>query len=130
MPKFSDKSKYRLSTCHHKLQELFEEVIKYYDCSVIEGYRDNIRQDELYRTGQSHLKGGESKHNHSPSLAIDVVPYPIDWQDFNRFYHFTGFVKGVASQLGINIRCGADWDGDNEFKDQKFHDMPHFELEE
>ena len=61
-------------------------------------------------------------------MAVDVVPYPIDWKDRARFYHFVGFVRGIASQKGIKIRTGADWDGDHLFNDQTFHDLPHFEL--
>jgi hypothetical protein len=25
-------------------------------------------------------------------LAVDVAPFPIDWHDLKRFYHFTGYV--------------------------------------
>ena len=63
-----------------------------------------------------------------PSLAADVVPYPIDWEDHQRFYMFVGIVQGIAASMNIKIRCGADWDGDMEIKDQNFHDLPHFEL--
>lgn len=128
MPKFSAASESRLSTCHYKLQDLFNEVVKKYDCSVIEGYRSSERQEELYRQGKSKVQAGDSKHNFSPSLAVDVAPYPIDWEDKNKFYHFVGYVRGVASQMGIEIRCGADWDGDFDLKDQTFFDLPHFEL--
>jgi peptidoglycan L-alanyl-D-glutamate endopeptidase CwlK len=61
-------------------------------------------------------------------MAVDVAPYPIDWSDLKRFYNFVGFVRGVASQMNIPIRVGADWDGDFHWKDQKFHDLPHFEI--
>jgi len=64
------------------------------------------------------------------SLAVDVVPYPINWNDLPRFYMFVGYVKRIADELGITIRCGADWDMDGWSKDQKFHDLPHFELVE
>ena len=128
MPNFSDKSKRLLATCHQDLQDLFNEVIKYYDCSIIEGFRSNERQNELYEQYKTKLKGGESKHNSCPSNAIDVIPYPVNWKDKNRFYHFAGRVQGIASQMDIKIRWGGDWDGDNNFKDQTFHDLPHFEL--
>jgi len=64
----------------------------------------------------------------SPARAVDVVPYPIDWDDREGFYAFGGFVKGVASQKGIKIRWGGDWDSDNDLHDQNFIDLPHFEL--
>jgi hypothetical protein len=61
-------------------------------------------------------------------LAVDVAPYPVDWNDKERFYYFAGFVKGVASSLGISIRWGGDWNSDNNLKNQTFFDLPHFEL--
>lgn len=127
---FGARSKKNLAQAHSDLQALFLEVIKHYDCAVISGFRGQEEQDSLFHAGQSKLKFPESKHNDLPSMAVDVIPWPVDWSDYKRFYHFVGFVKGVASQMGINIRCGADWDGDNDFKDQTFHDLPHFELVE
>lgn len=128
MPSFGKRSKKNLSEAHPLLQELFNAVVKKYDCAVIEGYRGEEEQNKYYHAGQSKLKYPQSKHNKQPSLAVDVVPYPIDWKDYKRFYHFAGYVKGVADTLGIDIRYGTDWDGDNDFKDQTFHDLPHFEL--
>lgn len=130
MPKFSKKSQSRLISCHTNLQRLFNEVIKNYDCSIIEGYRSNDSQSELYRQGKSKLKAGQSKHNTVPSLAVDVAPYPINWNDRVKFYHFVGYVKATADQLGIKIKCGADWDNDNDLHDQTFFDLVHFELQE
>ena len=39
MPRFSTRSKSRLNTCDEKLVELFEEVVKGFDCTIIEGHR-------------------------------------------------------------------------------------------
>jgi len=128
VPSFSIRSKSKLATCHPDLQRLMNEVIKHYDCTILEGHRDQATQDEYYRTGKSKLKWPNGKHNTKPSQAVDVVPYPIDWDDWKRFYAFSHFVLGVATQMGIRLRLGADWDGDHSFKDQTFHDMPHIEL--
>ena len=113
---------------HPDLRWLFNEVIKQHDCTVIQGWRSNEEQEEYYRTGKSKLRAGQSKHNKNPSLAIDVAPYPIDWNNYRRFYHFGGYVQGIADSLKIPIKWGGDWDGDNNFNDQTFHDLPHFEL--
>lgn len=128
MPSFSQKSLDKLNTCHPDLQKLFKEVIKHWDCTVLEGYRDQATQDEYYRTGKSKLKYPNGKHNKTPSLAVDVVPYPIDWNDKERFRAFGGFVLGVAATLNIPLRWGGDWNGNKNFKDESFIDMPHFEL--
>ena len=98
----------------------FCEVAKHYDLTIICGYRNEEDQNEAVRTGKSNVIWPNGKHNSQPSLAVDAAPYPIDWNDKIRFYHFVGFVRGVASQLGIKIRCGADWDGDFDLKDQNF----------
>jgi peptidoglycan L-alanyl-D-glutamate endopeptidase CwlK len=112
------------------LQNLFNEVVKHWDCTILEGHRSIADQQEAFRRGASKIDGVNQigKHNHQPSLAADVAPYPVDWKDLERFRAFGGFVLGVASQLGIGIRWGGDWDGDREFRDQSFIDLPHFEL--
>lgn len=125
---FSALSKSKLETCHPELQRLFNEVIKYYDCSIICGHRTSEEQDEAFRTGKSLLRYPSSKHNKTPSLAVDVIPYPVDWKDMKRFYHFAGFVLGLATSMGIPVRSGLDWNGNMNFKDENFHDAPHFEL--
>ena len=128
MPKFSEKSEEKLMTCNTQLIILFNEVIKYVDCTILDGFRTHEDQEKAFEQGKSSVHFPYSMHNRYPSRAVDVAPYPIDWDDLKRFYHFVGFVRGVASQLEIKIRCGADWDGDFQWKDQKFHDLPHFEL--
>ncbi len=61
-------------------------------------------------------------------MAVDIAPYPIDWKDHKRFYYLAGIVKGVASQMGIKVRWGGDWDSDNDLNDQSFMDLGHFEI--
>ena len=128
MFKFSEKSERRLKSCHPDLQRIFREVIKHYDCTVLEGYRSNERQEELFHEGRSKARAGQSKHNEMPSLAVDVAPYPVKWDEPERFYHFAGFVLGIAKTMDINVRFGGDWDRDNDLYDQTFNDLPHFEL--
>lgn len=133
MGTFSKKSKERLDTCHPDLQVLFEEVNLGYECSILEGSRGQEEQDEAYRSGKSKLQYPDSKHNiilpdRPQSLAVDVAPWPIDWGDIRRFYHFAGYVLKTAEQLGIKVRWGGDWDSDKDFKDQVFMDLVHWEL--
>jgi peptidoglycan LD-endopeptidase CwlK len=128
MPSFGKKSMERLKTCDQRLQDLFNEVIKNYDCSVLQGTRTKEEQDEFFRTGKSKVQWPNSKHNSSPSKGIDVSPYPIDWDNTKRFYHFAGYVQGIADQMGIKLRWGGDWDNDFDLDDQSFMDLVHFEL--
>lgn len=127
MPKFSNTSLERLRTCHQDLQTIFHYVIKYMDCTVVCGHRNKKDQDDVFEQGFSKVKWPNSKHNSMPSMAVDVVPYPVDWYDRERFKHFAGFVKGVAQMLkdygaiSNDIEWGGDW---------KFVDMPHYQLAE
>ena len=122
MPSFSKRSADKLVTCDERLQVLFNEVIKHFDCTVLDGHRNKERQDAAYNSGRSKAKYPQSKHNTYPSMAADVVFYPIDWDSLHRFYEFAGFVKATAIQLGIKIKWGGDFKG--------FFDGPHFELVE
>lgn len=129
MPKFSSKSKARLDTCHPLLQEVFNEVIKNVDCTIIEGVRSLETQQEYVRKGVSKtMKSKHLKQDDGYSHAVDCIAYPIDWNDKSRNYLFAGYVKGVADSLGVELRLGADWNGNFTAKDQSFHDLPHFEL--
>ena len=128
MPKFGRASRKRLDTCDEDLIFLFETVVKYFDCSVLEGHRGKRLQNKYFKQGKSKLKYPEGNHNKKPSIAVDVVPYPIDWDDRERMTYFAGFVKGVAAILGLPIRWGGDWNSNNDLKDNNFDDLPHFEL--
>lgn len=130
MPRFSQRSKDALATAHPDLQRLFNEVIQHFDCIVLEGHRGKEKQERMVREGKSQLHFPLSKHNKDPARAVDVAPYPIDWNDKERFYAFGGFVLGVAAMLDIEICWGGDWDQDTEVHDQSFFDLPHFELAE
>ena len=130
MPKFGRKSKERLSTCDERLQKVFNEVIKHVDCSVLEGHRSKDRQNKLYEEGKTKVKYPNGRHNRQPSSAVDVTPYPVDWEDRERQTLFAGFVLGIARSMGIKLRWGGDWNMNFEVDDNKFDDFPHFELKE
>ena len=128
MPRFGRSSRSRLATCDEDLQDLFNEVIKHVDCSVLEGHRGKERQNKLYDEKKTKVRYPDGRHNASPSRAVDVVPYPIDWSDRERFHLFAGFVIGIAKSMEINIRWGGDWNQNFEVDDNQFDDFPHFEL--
>ena len=131
MPDFSFTSKERLATCHPDLQRLFNAVIKEVDCTIIEGHRGEERQNRFFLEGGSKVEWPDSKHNKVPSEGVDAGPYiwgkGLSWEP-KQCYYFAGIVKAKASELGIKIRWGGDWDGDNDVNDQKFNDLGHFEL--
>lgn len=126
MSKFSQQSLTKLESCDPKLQSLFAEVIKHWDCAILSGHRTQTEQEQLVKEGKSQTMN--SKHLLSPSQAVDVAPYPIDWSDTQRFYYFAGFVLGIAESMGLNIRWGGDWNDNMQVKDNNFNDLVHYEI--
>src|SRR3990167_6832212 len=114
MPKFSQTSFSRLSTCHIELQTLFYEVIRSVDCTIICGHRGEAEQDAAFESGASRLRWPNGKHNGNPSMAVDVAPWPIDWKNVKRFYWFAGFVMGTAERLKVEDKMhhSVRWGGD------------------
>jgi peptidoglycan L-alanyl-D-glutamate endopeptidase CwlK len=134
MPIFSSESIKILKTVHPDLVVLFSTVIKAIDCTILCGYRGEDEQNAAVAAGKSKLKWPESNHNKMPSLAVDVVPYPIDWNDKNMFYWFGGYVLGIAQSLKEkdiithSIRWGGSWDGLGKLSTKGLIDLPHFEI--
>jgi len=131
MPKFSKASKSKLKTCHPDIQRLMNEVVKYYDCTIVDGHRDKERQDLYYAQGVSKVKYPNSRHNRYPSNAVDVAPYikgkGLSWNTIE-CYVLSGQIIEIARRLKIDIRWGGDWDSDRDLTDQTFNDLVHFEL--
>lgn len=130
MSEFSERSQKELSTCHEDLIELFSEVVKYFDCTVLTGHRNEADQRKAVALGNSKAPWPTSKHNSKPSRAVDAAPYPIDWDDRERFILFAGFVLGTATHLGVQLRWGGDFNGNRRTKDERLSDLVHFELAE
>jgi peptidoglycan L-alanyl-D-glutamate endopeptidase CwlK len=125
-------SQRRLESVDERLQEIVKVALGRWDINVIEGHRSPRRQKQLYLAGKSRIDGENrlSKHNHKPSLAVDLAPRPVDWEDLDRFRRFGEYMLGVAAAKGIALRWGGDWDGDGDLSDQTFNDLVHFELED
>lgn len=134
MPKFSENSKNNLNECHFDLKLVMKEAIRFYDFSVIEGYRPEVEQNAAFESGTSKLKYPESKHNVLPARACDIVPYPTAFSSPEEFYFLAGIVLTIAKQMKEDgrihhdVRWGGDWDRDLDLQDQNFNDLPHFEL--
>lgn len=146
MNTFGARSRGNLEGVHPDLVRLHEAVLLVMDHSITDGKRTLVEQRKNMEKGVSktldskHLPQGPDGLAH----ATDATPFPIDWSAVQRgldamkradptmqvarFYYFQGIVKGVASQLGIEIRQGVDWDRDTDVGDQSFIDLPHNEL--
>ena len=99
MPQFSASSEESLQTCHPALQRLCRRVIETYDFTVLEGHRGKKRQNKLVEEGRSKVEWPNSMHNRKPSLAVDIAPYPIDWDAYNRFYELAGHMQQAFADL-------------------------------
>ena len=130
MPRFGKRSKDRLKGVDAKLQNVLNEVVKYFDITIIEGLRSQERQNELVAQGKSKTKFGK----HVEGKAVDIAPYPIDWKARDDFHYLGGFMLGMAASMGIKIRWGGDWNASSLFKGQRttkdnsFDDLVHFEI--
>ena len=150
MPKFGKQSQSNLNTCHKDLQTLCNEIIKDYDFSVVYGHRSMAIQNALFLKGRGlrvGVKGDKrehyiikhkekvvtyrgferkSNHNHYPSLAVDIIPYPSGWANQNKIYELAGFAKATYLKLKAEgkikneMRFGSDW--------KNPADPPHIEI--
>lgn len=124
--RFSASSEKRLVTCHPELQRLLRVLLvkkgreQSGDFIILCGHRGEQEQNKAFRDGNSKLAWPHSKHNKTPSQAVDIAPYPLDWRDLGAFESLSWHVKRTAIGLGIEIRWGGDW--------VAFQDMPHYEL--
>lgn len=135
MPTFSKASLDKLATCHIELQLLFNEVIKTFDCTILEGYRDRAGQEKAFKEGNTKLHWPNGRHNKTPSLAVDVIPYPIHFDDEKLGLWFGGYVQGIAQklkdqrQMMHSIRWGGAWNGLGELNTTSMlNDLVHFEI--
>jgi peptidoglycan L-alanyl-D-glutamate endopeptidase CwlK len=120
MPKFSKRSLDTLAKAHPDLQRVANEAIKHFDFTVIESYRGKEAQNKAHALGNSKAKFGQSPHNFKPSLAIDIVPYPLDWNNLKAFDVMGAAFLDAARKCGIEITWGKNF--------TTLKDYPHFEL--
>ena len=133
------KSRERLAGVHPKMVAVVEKAIAIssQDFLVLEGVRTPERQKELYAQGRTkpgnvvtwtltsnHFKNAKTGYGH----AVDLCPYPVDWNDAKKFDAIAAAMFRAASQLGVAIRWGADWDRDGNPREKGESDSPHFEL--
>jgi len=138
MYNFGAKSEERLNQCHASLKVILRQAIKHMDFSITCGYRGEEEQTKAYETIDangnrlSNAQYGESAHNFDISYAVDIVPYPVDWADMERFCYLGGLMKGIAHAHGIPLTWGYDWNNNGILvKDdpaESLKDAPHFEL--
>ena len=101
------------------------------DFTVMEGVRTLERQRELYaqgRTAPGKIVTWTMKSRHIEGKAVDLVPYPLDWNDLEKFNKIKDAMFQAAREQDVNLRWGADWDGDGKYREKGEYDSPHFDL--
>lgn len=134
------------------LQKVIGRVGALLNITLTCGIREREAQEIAFSTGKSKVKWPQSKHNLNParnavfSLAIDLYPSDIDMKvlnyqvktpedrirllkEYQKFYYLAGFIKATAENMGVKVKWGGDFNSDNDFTNDSFIDMPHFELE-
>jgi peptidoglycan L-alanyl-D-glutamate endopeptidase CwlK len=86
------------------------------DFTVIEGLRTMERQRKLLAQGFTKTLNSRHLTGH----AVDICPYPIDWNDHQRFTTVSQAMKEAAQKLNVPIVWGGDW--------KNGWDKPHYEL--
>lgn len=92
------------------------------DFSVIAGRRTQAEQDDLYAQGRTKpgpIVTWTRDSLHITGDAVDVVPYPVNWDDEIQFAKLAGVILAAAELEGVDLEWGYDLWG---------KDMPHFQL--
>lgn len=135
-PKLSDKDEARLAGVDGRLVSIVRRAAQICPVSfmVVEGLRTAARQQELYAQGRT--KPGKVvtwtlKSKHIDGKAVDLAPLvngQIDWNDLSKFDAIARAMRQAATEAGVVIRWGADWDSDGKPREKGETDSPHFEL--
>ena len=127
MYSFSKKSLEKLNNpkVHPRIRELMIEAIATspIDFTVIETVRTVEQQKINVAKGVS--KTMRSRHIPSSNKsglceAIDIAPYPINWNDKARFKQLSTHILNTAQSMGIKLTWGGNF--------KSFYDGPHYEL--
>ena len=124
MYKFGTTSARRLATLVQPLRLVLIRALDYgvMDFSIISARRTASEQARLYAQGRTEpgpIVTWTLNSRHLSGEAVDIAPYPIDWEDEGRFHELAGIIKVAAKQEGVELDWGYDLWG---------KDMPHFEL--
>lgn len=124
----------RLTGVDPKLVNIVKRAIEIseVDFTVLEGVRTLARQRELYaqgRTTPGKIVTWTMKSKHIEGKAVDLVPYPLDWNDLSKFDKIKHAMFRAAAEQGVNIRWGADWNSNGIAREKGEYDSPHFEID-
>lgn len=94
------------------------------------GMRTPEEQNQLYKDGYSKCDGYEklSKHQFGEAVDLQVFVGGSAVQNERMQCIVAGVMFACATELGVTLRWGLDWDQDGDIRDNVFNDIYHFEL--
>lgn len=137
MFKLSKGSLDKLEGVHPDLVKVVKRAIEVTkeDFSVLEGLRTKERQRRLVSEGKSQTMNSRHLTGH----AVDLVPYPINWE-WSGFFPIADAMIKASQELNIPLRWGGNWQKSDlrswgrsavelhRTYTGNFPDGPHFEL--
>lgn len=157
--RFGNTSLNRIDTLEPDLQRVLSRAMSWQimDFSVTQARRSHAEHTAIYAQGrqphdvvnQIRAKAGlgpismkeaamvvtqTMQSSHLPNEnglgeAFDVAPYPYDPNDTKRAWMLQGIIMAAAAAEGVKVRSGADFNRNKNFRDDKFVDLPHIELD-
>lgn len=134
MPVLGSASLGRRTQLHPDLQVIADEAIKIFNFAIICGWRGEAEQERAFNEKKSPFHYPDSKHNLRPSMAMDCVPWPVNWKDLEQFIALGAVMMTVTVRLLAEgkithkLRWGHDWDQDGILGEKGETDFPHYEL--
>jgi peptidoglycan L-alanyl-D-glutamate endopeptidase CwlK len=120
----------RLHGVHPLLVDWALRVVSVMDCTVVSGVRSLTTQAQYVAVGASQtMKSRHLVQEDGYGHAIDLAPYPIDWDKLRSFDILAGVGLAVAHDMGIPVTWGGDWNRDMDVYDNEFNDLGHFQIE-
>lgn len=123
--KWGKSSLNNLKSCDKRLQDMANMMLARsdFDLTITCGFRGEQEQNDAFLRGASKARFGQSKHNTMPSQAIDICPYPINWDTNDRRWQEMALnAMWCAGKLGFEITWGGSF--------KSICDKPHFEIKE
>jgi peptidoglycan L-alanyl-D-glutamate endopeptidase CwlK len=139
MAPFSARSLANLQGVHPTLIRELVAFTEVFDCTILGGVRSIQEQAKDVASGLSQTM--HSLHLQQPDgygHAVDVVPTPVNFGDRTpsglsqwdvQELAFLFAFKYWCKARGVDVRIGADWNGDNLWNGpHRFNDLDHVEL--
>ncbi|SRR6266403_420071 len=134
---FGSESQKNRAELHPLLERIVDEAIKTVDFMILDGSRTKAEQEKFFAKGTSKVHFGQSAHNWSPAIAMDLFPAPYDWNNKQSFIDLSKVILAIPKKLGlispidgkiVVLRWGGDFNMDGSKTTTDAWDAGHYEL--